>query len=220
MPRQKLAPVTPISAFPSVWAAVAAALIVAAVPVSAMSSESAQMPPEQLVEAMQEGGHVIFIRHASTEKDYADQIDAVMGDCSTQRTLSEAGWNEARAIGAAFERLEIPVGDVISSQYCRGWQTADLAFGRYQMTADLNFEPAEEYTDAQMAAMRDRVTPHLSRVPDEGNTILVGHDDPFDAATGIYPEPMGVTFVIRPGGDGSFEVLGHIPPNGWEALGG
>ena len=55
----------------------------------------------ELVEAMREGGHVIFIRHAQTEHDYADQIDATMGDCSTQRTLSEAGWHEARMIGEA-----------------------------------------------------------------------------------------------------------------------
>lgn len=65
-------------------------------------------------------------------------------------------------------------------------------------------------------AMRDRVVPHLAAAPEAGvNTILVGHDDPFDAATGIYPEPMGVTFVIRPGGGGSFEILASIAPDAW-----
>ena len=173
--------------------------------------------PAALIEAMRDGGHVIFIRHARTERDYADQIDAVMGDCSTQRTLSEQGWHEARVIGEAFARFQIPVGEVVSSQYCRSWQTADLAFGRYAMTADLNFEPAEEYTDEQFAAMRDRIVPHLSRYPASAamNTVLVGHDDPFDAATGIYPEPMGVTFVIRPGAGEDFEILGSIAPDAW-----
>ena len=76
------------------------------------------MAPADLVAALREGGHVGFVRHGSTESDYADQIDAVMGDCSTQRGLSEAGWREAREIGAAFERLEIPVGAVFSSEYC------------------------------------------------------------------------------------------------------
>ena len=67
--------------------------------------------------------------------------------------------------------------------------------------------------------MRDRLTPHLSAVPAEGeNTVLVGQDDPFDASTGIYPEPMGVTYVLRPGGDGDFEILGHIPPDAWDAV--
>ena len=200
-------------------AAVGAAAMIAAGPSSHAWAEAGQMSPAELVDVMRDGGVVIFIRHAQTERDYADQIDAVMGDCSTQRTLSEAGWREARDIGAAFERLGIPVGEVTSSQYCRAWQTADLAFGRYEQTADLNFEPAEEYTDAQFQAMRDRMAPHLGRTPDEGtNIVLVGHDDPFDAATGIYPEPMGVTFVMRPDADGAFEILGSIAPDAWSGI--
>lgn len=196
------------------------ALCTALIATMPVMTQAQDMPARDLVAAMQEGGYVIFIRHATTDVDFADQVTAEMGDCSTQRTLSEEGWDEAKNIGAAFELYDIPVGDVISSQYCRAWQTADLAFGRYEKTADLNFEPAEEYTEEQLQTMRENMTPHLSAVPSEGNTILVGHDDPFDAATGIYPEPMGVTFVIRPGGDGDFEVLGHIPPEGWKAQGG
>ena len=194
-------------------------LVVAGSIATSQDAFASQMSGEQLVEELREGGHVIFIRHVRTEKDYADQVDAVMGDCSTQRTLSEGGWRDARTMADAFQDLEIPVGDVISSQYCRAWQTADLIFGVYDKTSDLNFEPAENYSDAQFAAMRDRVVPHLAKVPPAGvNTILVGHDDPFEAATGIYPEPMGVTFVIRPLGNNDFEVLGSIAPDEWPVL--
>lgn len=197
----------------------AAAASVAVSSGSAEATSAGPMNPAELVDVMRDGGVVIFIRHAQTEMDYADQIDAVMGDCSTQRTLSETGWHEARDIGTAFERLGIPVGEVISSQYCRAWQTADLAFGRYDQTADLNFEPAEDYTDAQVQAMHDRMIPHLGQTPAAGtNIVLVGHDDPFEAATGIYPEPMGVTFVIRPDADGTFEILGSIAPDGWSEI--
>ena len=189
--------------------------------VATTASLAEDMSLDDLVAALQDGGHVLYIRHASTESDYADQIDAVMGDCSTQRVLSEDGWAEARQIGAAFERLNIPVNEVISSEYCRAWQTAALAFGRYAKASDLNFEPDDPYTDEQMAAMSERLTPHLSTVPQDGeNTVLVGHDDPFEAATGIYPEPMGVTYVLRPASDGAFEMLGHIPVADWEAVEG
>ena len=159
------------------------------------------------------------MRHAATEEDYADQVSAVMGDCSTQRPLSEAGWQQARAIGKAFEALQIPVGEVYSSEYCRAWQTAELAFGRYRKTPDLNFEPAENYSDEQIAAMRDRMVSHLAAVPKDGvNTVLVGHDDPFEAATGIYPEPMGVAFVLKPAGDGHFTVLADVAAGEWARL--
>lgn len=170
----------------------------------------------ELIEALRGGGHVVFIRHTATETDYADQVDAVMGDCSTQRSLSESGWHDARRIGAAFTLHRIPVAQVVSSEYCRAWQTADLAFGRYAKNADLNFAPAEDYSDEHIAAMRERMRPHLASVPPAGsNLVLVGHDDPFEAATGTYPEPMGVAFVLRPLGTGEFEVLGSIAPDAW-----
>jgi len=73
--------------------------------------------------------------------------------------------HQAKSIGDAFRELRVPVGDVISSEYFRAWQTADLAFGRYTKNAALNFEPAEEYTDEQFAAMRRRVMPLASAIP-------------------------------------------------------
>ena len=173
-----------------------------------------ELPPEMLIETLQKGGVVLYIRHAQTESDYADQISAEMGNCATQRVLSEDGWADARKIGKALETLDLNIVEVISSEYCRAWQTADLAFGTYETNANLNFEPAETYTDSQFAAMRDRVSPLLS-APTDGVRVIVGHDDPFEAATGIYPEPQGVAFLIRPDGTGDFEVLGQIAPDQW-----
>lgn len=179
----------------------------------------APLPPARLLEALRAGGHVIYIRHAPTEREGADQVSAVMGQCATQRVLGEEGWQQARALGAAFQRLRIPVGEVVSSEYCRAWQTADLAFGRHRKDAALNFEPAEDYSAAQTAAMRDRLRPLLAAVPPaRRNTVLVGHDDPFEAATGIYPEPMGVAWVVRPGGADGFTLLGQIRPGDWVRL--
>ena len=37
------------------------------------------------------------------------------------------------------------------------------------------------------------------------------------AATSIYPVPMGVSFVIRSGTDGTFEMLGSIVASDWPA---
>jgi len=60
---------------------------------------------------------------------------------------------------------------------------------------------------------------HLTQTPPAGkNVVLVGHDDPFEAATGIYPESMGVAFVIKPSGNEGFEILGSINPGEWSQL--
>lgn len=174
----------------------------------------------ELLAALQQGGYVIYIRHAQTEKDYADQVSAVVGDCSTQRMLSETGWQQAKAIGAGFKENNIPVGQVISSQYCRAWQTADLAFGKYEKNGDLNFPPAEEYTPEQVAQMKALLTPMLTARPASGtNTVIVGHDDLFEAATGIYPDPQGMAYVVKPDGQGSFELIANMLPEEWAQLG-
>lgn len=173
----------------------------------------------ELVKALRSGGYIIFFRHVKTETDYADQVFARMGYCSTQRVLGEEGWQQARAIGKAFQALKIPVGKVYASEFCRAWQTADLAFGRYEKVAGLNFAPAEEYTDAQVKQMRDGIMPLLSAVPTRGtNTVIVGHDDVFEAATGIYPEPQGVAYIIKPDEKGKFELIANVMADEWEKL--
>jgi phosphohistidine phosphatase SixA len=174
-----------------------------------------------LLKALQEGGHIIYFRHAQTEKDYADQVTANPLDCSTQRMLSETGWNQAKLIGESFRKYSIPVGEVISSQYCRAWQTADLAFGKFQKNADLNFPKSEDYTPAQIAQMKAQLMPLLTAVPQKGtNTVIVGHDDVFEAATGIYPAPQGLAYVLTPDGKGGFELIANLTPEEWAAIGG
>ncbi|NJN20244.1 MAG: histidine phosphatase family protein [Leptolyngbya sp. RL_3_1] len=175
----------------------------------------------ELLSALQEGGHVIYFRHAQTERDYADQADPNMdlNDCETQRQLNDVGIQQAEDIGAAFIDLGIPVGDVITSEYCRAWQTAELAFGRYEKNAQLNFLPFEDYTDAQVEEMKANVMPLLTAVPAAGqNTVIVGHDDIFEAATGIYPDPQGMAYVLTPDGNGGFELVANMLPEDWPAL--
>jgi phosphohistidine phosphatase SixA len=177
--------------------------------------------PAISLSALQAGGHILYIRHAATEKDYADQVTAVMGDCSTQRTLSHDGWRQAQVLGAAMTMHAIPVGAVYSSQYCRAWATAYVAFGQTVTLDSLNFEPAEDYSAEQIATMRDNLLPLMTTPPPVGfNTVIVGHDDPFEAATGIYPEPQGVTYVLKPDMSvpAGFVVVGHVDPDGWMKL--
>ena len=181
-----------------------------------------------LVSALRDGGHVIYIRHAKTVKDWGDQAspDLDLSDCSTQRRLSDEGKADAKQIGEGIKAAGIPVGDVISSDYCRAYNTADLAFGTYNKNSNLNFLPCVECTPEDYKEYAARVSPLMSAKPEAGkNTFLVGHDDPFQGVTmpvvptnGIYPAPMGVAYVAKPMGDGKFELIAKILPNQWQDL--
>jgi hypothetical protein len=108
----------------------------------------------------------------------------------------------------------------VTSQYFRAWQTGYLAFGKYKKKARLNFLPYEDYTPEQVEKMKRRTMPFVSRqVRPGGNRVIIAHDDPFEAVSGIYPEPQGVAYVLKPKAGSGFEVLGHIPPDGWSILG-
>ncbi|NJN29412.1 MAG: histidine phosphatase family protein [Synechococcales cyanobacterium RM1_1_8] len=175
----------------------------------------------ELLTALQAGGHVIYFRHAQTEKDYADQADPSMSlsDCESQRKLSDVGIQQAKDIGGAFKAKGIPVGDVIASQYCRAWQTADLAFGKHEKNPKLNFLPFEDYTDEQVEEMKANVMPLLTEAPPAGeNKVIVGHDDIFEAATGIYPDPQGIAYVLTPDGSGGFTLQANLLPEEWAQL--
>lgn len=175
----------------------------------------------ELLSALQEGGHIIYFRHAQTEKDYADQADPNMKleDCETQRKLNDVGIQQAKDIGAAFTEKNIPVGKVITSEYCRAWKTADLAFGRHEKNPKLNFLPFEEYTDEQVEEMKANVMPLLTAAPESGkNTVIVGHDDIFEAATGIYPDPQGLAYVLTPDGNDGFNLQANMLPEEWAKL--
>ena len=60
----------------------------------------------------------------------------------------------------------------------------------------------------------DRIAPMLSKIPKKKNTVLVGHDDPFEGTTNIYPDPQGTAYIIKPHGD-SYDIVAKLHPSDW-----
>ncbi|MFG5410168.1 histidine phosphatase family protein [Piscinibacter sakaiensis] len=134
-----------------------------------------------------------------------------LGDCSTQRNLSEGGRDQARRLGAAFRARGIAVGELRSSQWCRTRDTAELAFpGRLREDADFNSffgrgDSAQEQAQTQAA----RAT--LARWRGPGVLVVVTHQVNITALTGIYPA-SGEGVVLQPGADGALAVVGRVRP--------
>lgn len=175
-----------------------------------------------LLASIKDGGYIIYFRHTTTVRDYADQADPLMSldDCSSQRKLSTQGIKESYEIGMAFASKEIPVGEIIVSEYCRSWKTANLAFGEWtQKDSRLNFLPYKDYTKSHIELMKKNVMPLLTRPPLPGtNTVIIGHDDPFEAVTGVYPEPQGIGYILQPDGGKSFKIIASVLPSEWATL--
>ena len=90
---------------------------------------------------------------------------------------------------------------------------------RTQKDSRLNFLPYEDYTKSHIELMKKNVTPLLTRPPLPGtNTVIIGHDDPFEAVTGVYPEPQGIGYILKPDGGKSFKIIASVLPSEWATL--
>ena len=165
---------------------------------------------EAVWDLLRSGGQVVVMRHASTEPGVGDPPGFRLEDCQTQRNLSAAGREEARRLGQAFRARSIPVGQVLSSRWCRCLETARLAFGTVEPWAPLDsFFSDRSRADAQTQAVRELITDR----PPGGNLILVSHQVNITALTRLFPAP-GEMIVLTPLGGGEFRVAGRLAASG------
>lgn len=172
---------------------------------------------KELVQALKEGGYVIYFRHAKTDRVVEKWDKLVLEDCATQRNLSEESRQQARRIGASFAALGIPVAKVLTSPWCRCVDTARLAFGDFETSHDLRFPAMEGVEEFQR--VRDALREMLSTPPPGGyNTVLVSHSTTLMDAVGINPKPEGVALIFKPYGDGTCSYVATVPPSEWDRL--
>jgi phosphohistidine phosphatase SixA len=160
-----------------------------------------------LAKALKQGGVVLVMRHAKTENT-TDRVETI-GDCTTQRNLSEEGREQARRIGRDVKALGVPVDKVLASPLCRAKDTADLAFGHSTARMAL-LSAGEEATPAD--DRRIRKLRAMSSAPAGSATVLVTHTGNIGGAFDLSVEE-GEVVVVRDG-----KVLGTVKPDDWKRL--
>ena len=159
--------------------------------------------------ALRAGGHAALIRHASTIPGIGDPPHFSLADCSTQRTLSEAGRAESRRIGERFRSEGVKVERVFTSPWCRCRDTAIEAFGKAEDWAPLgSFFEGRGRSEEQTDSVRQRIASYSSRKP-AGTVVMVTHQVNIGALTG-QGVGMGEMVVVRPDGCCSLKVVGRI----------
>jgi broad specificity phosphatase PhoE len=170
----------------------------------ALAAFSAQAD-EALWKLLAGGGQVLFVRHGQTTPGVGDPVGFKLEDCATQRNLSAEGRVQARRLGAEFRRRGIPLGELLSSPWCRCHDTAKLAFGPAKPWAALsNLFGRHSAAEQQVSALRPRIAGYKGKA----NLILVSHGSTAAALTGEHPA-MGEVLVLTPAG-GDFRVAGRI----------
>jgi broad specificity phosphatase PhoE len=180
-----------------VLAGAAAAAVAGALPAAAS---------DQGWEALSRPGALAVMRHALAPGT-GDPPDFTLGDCSTQRNLDERGRAQARAIGEAIRARGIGFDRVLTSEWCRCRETAELlALGPVEPFPPLNSffgrrERGPEQT-RQLQAWISTLEPGM-------RVMFVTHQVNITALTGRFASSGEILALARRGG-GEVEVTGEI----------
>lgn len=179
---------------------------------SAITLALALIPPslawadQSAWEVAKRPGAVLLMRHALAPGT-GDPANFTLDDCSTQRNLSDVGRDQARRVGEALRRRGIAVQPVLTSQWCRCRETAEL-LGLGQVA---DFAPLNSFFENRSAADRQtrETLNHLAALPDDRRPMLVTHQVNITAIAGVVPR-SGEVVVVDVDGDGQVALLGRI----------
>jgi phosphohistidine phosphatase SixA len=162
-----------------------------------------------LWEALAEGGKVVMMRHTQSEEASAEVSMhlAEDGDCSAEQNLSVEGRQQAEELGARFREHGVTVDAVLSSEFCRARQTAELAFGNFESWNALNL--AEILPASEAEWLMEDVRERIGDFSGEGNLVIVSHRSNINTITFQQTE-AGDMVVVEPDDFGGFTVLGTI----------
>jgi broad specificity phosphatase PhoE len=175
-----------------------------------------------LVESLRKGGFNIYFRHAATDWSQNDQVskagDWTSCDLGKMRQLSEAGRKTAGTVGKAIRALQIPIGQVFASPYCRTVETArNMKLGPVEKTTDIMNMRVAEYFGGS-SAIAARTQRRLSMLPQaKTKTVLVAHGNVLVTVTDVYPQEAEA-IVFRPEGNGTWTFVARISPQEWDRL--
>jgi phosphohistidine phosphatase SixA len=153
-----------------------------------------------LIQKLRGGGHVLYLRHFSTDVTQADTDTLHLENCAAQRQLTEGGRNQAKAFGDALRRLGVPIGQVIVSQYCRAIDTARLA-GYAEIKTTLDVSEAQNVSQVEGQRRAAALRALLATAPAAGrNTLIVSHRPNLLDATGkdFFDIGEGEVVVFQP----------------------
>ena len=196
-------------------------IAIAAQPTRTIAQQSARATFDEL----KQGGFVVVVRHGRTNESPAfprDESPTDLATCSGQTMLTEAGQDQARAIGAAFRKADIRLGKVLASGLCRAMETGRLAFGRVEASDALMIESFVPVAGAPMPPpwpqRVEMMKALVATAPEAGtNTILITHFPNIKAMLGIQIN-FGDAAIVKPDGHGGIAVVGKILAREWPSL--
>lgn len=152
---------------------------------------------QQFWRLARDGGNIFLMRHAQTVSGIGDPPGFRLGDCSTQRNLSEAGIAESQRLGQRFVQQQVPLHEVRSSAWCRCTDTARHAFDPHY-PAHRVWAPLNSFFQGQGNAQQQtrQALAQARQLPAGHNWMWVTHQVNISGLTGRFTS-MGEVLLCR-----------------------
>ena len=184
-----------------------------------------------LVRELRRGGYVLYLRHGTVLPGSTDKVGAGewWKDCQNTQRIGPEVQAQMRVVAEALLRQRIVVYEVLSSEFCRAFDTAGLlGVAAPQRNAALNditalnqIPPVAGSAVNSLAAYTAGIQQLLAKpIPPQTNRVLVGHALP---PTIIHPDlatlQEGHTAIFKVGVDNRFHYITTLSPGQWQSIG-
>lgn len=177
-------------------------------------------PHAELFKAMQKGGYVLYFRHmnAATGSDNLNNTTPNWWkscDATVARQLtSPDGYTQADQTGKAIKNVALPIGKVISSEFCRCVKSAETL----NLTLPIEISPAITYW---VYGDNERYQKTLvlinAQTKNDKNIILMGHSFT-SSEPGIPNLQMGDAAIYKLSSGNQAEFVTIIKTTDWTIL--
>jgi phosphohistidine phosphatase SixA len=161
---------------------------------------------ERVIDSLKNEGKLIFIRHAHAPGG-GDPNNFNIRDCKTQRNLDLEGIIQAKKIGNFFKDNNIPIDQVLSSEWCRCKDTAINAFGNYKIFNALNSFFSLKFAKNKDKQIRD-LKFFVKKWDSKKNIVFITH---YVVISEVLNESVNSGTIIVT--DKNFKVIGTIKTN-------
>jgi len=161
---------------------------------------------KKLFNQLKDGGKLIFIRHAYAPGS-GDPSNFNLNDCSTQRNLSDDGRKQAEYIGKFFRNKKIKIDKVLSSEWCRCKETAEIAFKNFSTNKFLNSFYDYKFTKNKSKQI-NALNRYINKFTSNKNLVLITHYVLISEVLNYGPSSGEIVIA-----DKNFNIIGTIEIN-------
>jgi phosphohistidine phosphatase SixA len=179
---------------------------------SALPDPKHALSGKKLLQALQQGGYVIYFRHMAFRNDVRPPELNHPDACNAVNILTTEGKDAAIAVGKFFVAQKIPVDQVVSSPICRVLESTLAMFGRAEQDKRMAGEPDTEHGGFPTLARLFSTT-----VKPSTNRVIVAHVSGMMNLAGQPALAFGEAVVLKPTSNKPV-IVARILQNEWDAL--